>query len=258
MNPDYEYRILDISKDGIGAYHVNRYSIIFYPNLGETLESIEQDFKINFVNYFNGTPKQKSANQSGIKNIAEVALNGECFKKNDIYAFTVASTPIHVDYVYKVEDYSGKNHPGFAFATLRRVDLKTKRIMDAGQRLNGHTEGQGISRWLADYILGSNENHVLAGRRSWIITKCKAIQKKDIVFLSGSTNDLQKRNKPFIPGDACLIQTAAIERYSGLVPIGMGWFLDDRSMVDRIWSNQLVNFVKMKKCNHWSRSLKTL
>ncbi|MDC0713796.1 hypothetical protein POL68_35345 [Stigmatella sp. ncwal1] len=255
MSRDYEYRILDIGKDGTGDYHVNRYSILFYPKAGESIESIEKDFKNNFAGYFNGTGQHKNVLQPGIKNIAEVVVNGECFKEKDVYAFTLEDTRVHTDYVSEIATYPGKEKPGFAFATLRRVDLKANRMMDEGRRLNGRTQG-GLSRWIADNLLESNENHVLAGRRSWLIAKCEAIQEKDIYFLDGSAPGAQKKYKPFAPGEACLIQTAAIERYSGLVPIGMGWLLGDRELVDRIWSNQLVNFVKMKKYKHWSRSLK--
>jgi len=251
MGDDYAYEVLDINKDGSGPYHVNRFSIVFYPHLGDTLDTIATDFKERFASYFNGFGSANSGRRNwceGIPNIASVSVTDEKRRKQSVYSFVLKNPGFHADFVCEVENYK-KNYreneaPGFAFETLHRFDLRTETFM-----MQQVDPMSGIGPDL-------DATHVLAGRRSWNVFTCHVIKKTDIVFISGSSNGRQKRHKPFAPNEACVIQTAAIERYSGVISRAAGALMDDRSIVDRIWSNQLVNFVRMNNYKFWSRSLK--
>jgi hypothetical protein len=203
-----DFTELKIAK-GCGTFHVNQFRIHFsIPGLQgdpkQQLPALVGEFIKDFPRFFNGT-------QNGLtENKAVVSWSTKQFEHNKTLRFLldfrsellgINLPDVHSDWVQVLWQDPKK---GFAAQTVKRnfaerADFLTSTLLPP----------LGVYRKVAD-------------------------QKGDIALLTATPTSPVDRNKPFAPEKPCLIQTAAIERYSALVPIDMGIILDDRAIVDRI------------------------
>ena len=217
--------------NGVGPYHVNQFRIQFKLPLPvvfkgsrreEAIKMVATDFISQFPFYFNGT------NAVMKKNVASVDWGEKTFLTQKTLRFVLDAKvkgidvpDAHSDWVYiawKNTDQPGVK--GLGAQTLRR------KFREPADNFLGQT-GAAI-----------NSFHVLAGRRSWIVSLADAYAGAKPGQQQGASD-----------GAICVLETAAVERDSSMVVSPMDWLLDGRNALVNIWCTQLYNYVLAK--NYW-------
>jgi hypothetical protein len=257
---------LKINRDGTGKYHVNQFRIYFYP-AGVQKKDLVRKMYVDFPRIFSGnTPyseigswwkrwgkgyEAKNIPTGGlVKNGAVAKFDGGQYTKGPIIKFVfdqkalwgaVDILDFHDDWVGVVWSDESK---GFAVQTLRNVAL----VRTAALASLGPVGAAGLG------FETINDDHFLAGRRSWIIgTDPPALRSTYKMTL------LEKKNE-YVCAPLFYFETAAIERYSGMVyrlmgehsfgggkydrgNEGVGLFPNFRSSIRHLWSVLLTNYV---------------
>lgn len=256
------FKPLPIST-GVGPYHVNQCRIYFKPPLPtklsssgreEAIQKIADDFLSEFPCYFNGHTSPM------LKNLASVDWGGSSrrflekktlrfvldakIKQKVLGKEVVVDLPdLHSDWVYIVWDNLTKaGTKGFAAQTVRREFAEPEDITVFNKTLSsiqpaliillGPVEGIRVAIRVALEVVSLNQNHVLAGRRSWI---------------AGWANDYPGALQLPSHKSVFFIETATVERYSTSFVEPMETMVGAREDVIRIWSNLLNNYALYNK-----------
>jgi hypothetical protein len=234
------------------------------------------NLKRYFPEIFNGPKKTTGDSKPSdlLKNVATVEWNeSKKFNEKATLRFQLdmrmrqgkTNLPdIHSDWVGVVWD----DPRGFAVQTLRRkfTEMGDKALYYALQGIQFGASGcsseatEQTSGPVWDFVTQVNQNHVLAGRRSWVfgISGWESRQDpyvKRTSCLTGKSEYVpEARRTRFIMTPIFFLETAAIERYSHRMfiaaqwidesPIG-GWFITAmREAIEKVWRVLLVNFVR--------------
>ncbi|WP_224372660.1 hypothetical protein [Hyalangium versicolor] len=232
---DKNFEELPIAK-GVGPYNVNQFRIQFRlptpivfkgSRREEAIKMVASDFLSLFPFYFNGTHAVMK------ENVASVDWGDKTFLTQKTLRFVLDAKvkgfnapDAHSDWVYLVwKNLDKSGFKGFAAQTLRRKFAETP-----------------------DYFMprigrAVNVLHVLAGRRSWIVSWANAYKG------AKAGQPAQSNQRATSDGTICVLETAAVERDSSMAVSPMEWLLDARDALVTIWCTQLYNYVLSK--NHW-------
>jgi hypothetical protein len=243
--------------DGVGVYHFNRYRVVFIRPRDKTKEALASDFVSGFPTYF-------TSPHANVVLHTDRKFNGvntlEFHGILDKMGLDIARP--HNDWVAKVWENVSR---GFTAQTLKREFWVAGEDLAAagGGVVGGGATGAGAGSFfgLPGAIVGGvvgggagagtavhwNRMHFLAGRRSWLLDDASAfgITPKE---LNRYFEYEEHAGRNFISGDVdlCVLETAAVERFSSrffqVGDLAMG--LEDA--IPPIWTANLANFVGMK------------
>jgi hypothetical protein len=251
--------------DGVGVYHFNRYRVVFIRPSDKTKTALASDFVSGFPTYFTSPHANVVAHSDRKFNGANTL---EFHGILDKMGLDIARP--HNDWVAKVWENVSR---GFTAQTLKREfwvageDLAAAGGGAVGGGATGGGGGAAIGSVvpglgtavgaIAGGVLGGlggagtavhwNRMHFLAGRRSWLLDDAAAfgITPRE---LNRYFEYEEKAGRNFLRGDVdlCVLETAAVERFSSrffqVGDLAMG--LEDA--IPPIWTANLANFVGMK------------
>jgi hypothetical protein len=209
--------------DGVGDYHMNRYRIAFQTPTGGAQQLLAADFVSNFPRYLESP-------------YASVQITSREFNGKDTLKFwgsmkllgMEANSATHHDWV--VREWMDPT-VGFTAQTLKRHFNEMPDDFNVGVSPAGA------------FGIWENKYHFLAGRRSWRIGPAEIFKVNPLEYdPAGDANAIK---------DLLILETAAVERFSGYAIAVGNWGLDwvTKSLEDRIppvWIANLENFVKLK------------
>ena len=197
--------------NGVGPYHFNRYRVVFSRPPGTSKESLARRFTSGFPHYFNS------------RHATVVFHADKTFDAKPTFEFHGIIQKLGVNIAKPHNDWVARIQfnpdVGFTAQTLKREFLVTDDNLPAivGGVIGGGTTG-------AESAVHLNQMHFLAGRRSWRLD-------------SGSAFG--------VPGDVCVLETAAVERFSSQFFVAGDIAFHLEELIPAIWIANLGNFVRM-------------
>jgi hypothetical protein len=214
--------------DGVGAYHFNRFRVVFERPAGETRESLARDFVANFPGYFRSQFANVVKGERSFGSIPTLHFHG--FKNVPIpsLASPIGALPIDIDIARPHTDWVAQidmnDNLGFTAQTLKR---EFRDVSEDGAAALPLLASPLLTLIVAgDDPIEINRMHFLSGRRSWRIDDAKNFE---------------------VDGDLMVLETTAVERFSHKAYIRADSALGLETAIPDIWIALLNNFVQMRR-----------
>ena len=290
-----EFTTLHLIRDGTGPYHVNRFRIYFTPLKSTTLAELANDFMANFVVLFNGGRAAPPAPGTLPAPVTPPAPSPGRFPALPpvVADETRVVHPVYLPIDWLTLNAAQVSSHRIAGETMLRFtgdmriwwgDINAPDIHDDWVSESWHSDGVGMAMQTQRFVrpplevsdvyllslpppLGPilrenkrsfqafNDDHFLAGRRSWVLGEERALHPrptgqtsaKAVTAATGATHRYSAEMPIY-----WYLETAALERYSSsfyrlveaTAPASGVVFPDLKESIKKVWVTLLYNFSK--------------